>query len=150
MIPPTNDSTVETRTVQQRLEHLFGDYIFEIKARHVEPPAIQHAVTDTKVLPHEMAERHIARRQGRREVQPGAFPGLSHIFLPLVLFCAVWGRGVNGTAGIEQGFYLPMDVELALPAFMVEGLPDPARYVLRRCLCCGRGAVPSFRLSPVR
>ena len=32
--------------------------------------------------------------------------------------------------GAEQGLYLPMDVELTLPTFMVEGLPDRARYVL--------------------
>jgi hypothetical protein len=51
-----------------------------------------------------------------------------------VFFCEVWARDVDGTVGIEQGLYRPMDVELALPTFMVEGLPDRARYVLRRCL----------------
>ncbi len=57
-----DDSAVKPRTVQQCLEDFFGQQIFEIKARHVEPPAVQDTVTDTKVLPHEMVERHPPRR----------------------------------------------------------------------------------------
>jgi hypothetical protein len=38
-------------------------------------------------------------------------------------------RGVDGAAAIEQGFCLPMDVDLALSAFMVNGLPDRVRFL---------------------
>ena len=35
-----DDSTVQTRTVNQRLEHLFSEQVFEVKAGHVQPPSI--------------------------------------------------------------------------------------------------------------
>jgi DNA-binding NarL/FixJ family response regulator len=38
-------------------------------------------------------------------------------------------RGVDAAAAIEQGFYLPLDVEEALSTFMVNGLPDSVRFL---------------------
>ena len=37
-------------------------------------------------------------------------------------------RGVDGAAAIEQGLYLPLDVNVALSTFMVDNLPDSVRY----------------------
>jgi DNA-binding NarL/FixJ family response regulator len=45
------------------------------------------------------------------------------------LFERLLAQGVDGAAAIEQGFYLPMDVDLALSAFMVSGLPDRVRFL---------------------
>jgi hypothetical protein len=36
-------------------------------------------------------------------------------------------RGVDSAAALEQGRYLPLDVEATLSTFMVNDLPDPAR-----------------------
>ena len=38
-------------------------------------------------------------------------------------------RGVDGAAAMEQGFYLSLDVDEALSTFMVNDLPDPARFL---------------------
>ena len=38
-------------------------------------------------------------------------------------------RGVDGAAAIEQGFYLPLDVDEALSTFMVNDLPDSVRFL---------------------
>ena len=37
-------------------------------------------------------------------------------------------RGVDGAAAIEQGLYLPLDVDEALSKFMVNNLADSVRY----------------------
>ena len=37
-------------------------------------------------------------------------------------------RGVDGAAAIEQGLYLPLDVDEALSTFMVNNLADSVRY----------------------
>jgi DNA-binding NarL/FixJ family response regulator len=37
-------------------------------------------------------------------------------------------RGVDSAAAIEQGRYLPLDVSATLSTFMVNDLPDPARF----------------------
>jgi hypothetical protein len=38
-------------------------------------------------------------------------------------------RGVDGAAAIEQGFYLPVDVDEMLSRFMVNDLPDSVRFL---------------------
>ena len=38
-------------------------------------------------------------------------------------------RGVDGVAAMEQGLYLSLDVDEALSTFMVNDLPDPARFL---------------------
>jgi DNA-binding NarL/FixJ family response regulator len=38
-------------------------------------------------------------------------------------------RGVDGAAAIEQGFYLPVDVDEMLRMFMVNDLPDSVRFL---------------------
>jgi DNA-binding NarL/FixJ family response regulator len=38
-------------------------------------------------------------------------------------------RGVDGEAAMEQGFYLSLDVDEGLSTFMVNDLPDPARFL---------------------
>ena len=38
-------------------------------------------------------------------------------------------RGVDGAAAIEQGLYLSLDVYEALSTFMVNDLPDSARFL---------------------
>jgi hypothetical protein len=40
-------------------------------------------------------------------------------------------RGVDGAAAIEQGLYLPLDVDEALSTFMVNDLPDSVRCLMR-------------------
>jgi len=37
--------------------------------------------------------------------------------------------GVDGAAAIEQGLYLPLDVDQMLSTFMVNGLPDSVRLL---------------------
>jgi DNA-binding NarL/FixJ family response regulator len=39
------------------------------------------------------------------------------------------GRGVDAAAAIEQGLYLPLDVDEALSTFMVNDLPDSVRFL---------------------
>jgi DNA-binding NarL/FixJ family response regulator len=39
------------------------------------------------------------------------------------------GRGVNMVAAVEQGRYVSLNVEDMLATFMVNGLPDPARFM---------------------
>jgi DNA-binding NarL/FixJ family response regulator len=38
-------------------------------------------------------------------------------------------RGMDCTLSMEQGFFLPVDVDEALSTFMVNDLPDPVRYL---------------------
>ena len=38
-------------------------------------------------------------------------------------------RGVDGAAAVEQGLYLPLDVDETLSTFMVNDLPDSSRYL---------------------
>ena len=41
----------------------------------------------------------------------------------------LFARGVDGALAIEQGLYLPLDVDEALSTFMVNDLADPVRYL---------------------
>lgn len=45
------------------------------------------------------------------------------------LFQRLLASGVDGTAAIEQGFYLPLDVDETLSTFMVNDLPDAVRFM---------------------
>jgi hypothetical protein len=38
-------------------------------------------------------------------------------------------HGVDVVSAVEQGRYIPTDVDDMLSTFMVEGLPDPARFL---------------------
>ena len=42
---------------------------------------------------------------------------------------ALLARGVDGTAAMEQGLYLSLDVDAALSTFMVNDLPDSGRFL---------------------
>lgn len=44
------------------------------------------------------------------------------------LLARLQARGVGVAAAIDQGSFVVMDVDLALSAFMVNGLPDPIRF----------------------
>jgi CheY-like chemotaxis protein len=44
------------------------------------------------------------------------------------LLARLQARGVGVAAAIDQGLFVVMDVDLALSAFMVNGLPDPIRF----------------------
>jgi DNA-binding NarL/FixJ family response regulator len=45
------------------------------------------------------------------------------------MFQRLLARGVDVSAAIEQGFYLPLDVDEALSTFMVNDMPDSARFL---------------------
>jgi DNA-binding NarL/FixJ family response regulator len=45
------------------------------------------------------------------------------------LLKTLMARGVDGAAAMEQGLYLSLDVYEALSTFMVDDLPDPARFL---------------------
>ena len=45
------------------------------------------------------------------------------------VFETLLARGVDGAAAIEQGLYLPLDVDAALSTFMVSDLADSVRYL---------------------
>jgi DNA-binding NarL/FixJ family response regulator len=45
------------------------------------------------------------------------------------LFQMLLARGVDGAAAIEQGFYLPVDVDEMIRRFMVNDLPDSGRFL---------------------
>jgi DNA-binding NarL/FixJ family response regulator len=45
------------------------------------------------------------------------------------LFAGLLARGVDAIAAMEQGLYLSLDVDEALSSFMVNDLPDPARFL---------------------
>ena len=47
------------------------------------------------------------------------------------VFEMLLARGVDGAAAIEQGLYLPLDVNEALSTFMVNDLPDSVRYLMK-------------------
>ncbi len=46
------------------------------------------------------------------------------------LLLRLLARGMDAVAAIEQGLYLPVDVDRALQTFMVNDLPDPVRFRL--------------------
>ena len=58
-----DDSTIKSRTVQQRFEYLLCKQIFEVNAGHIQPAAVENTLANTEVLAHEMAERHTTRGQ---------------------------------------------------------------------------------------
>jgi hypothetical protein len=62
------------------------------------------------------------------------------------LFQRLLASGVDDTAAIEQGFYLPLDVDETLSTFMVNDLPDAVRF-MNLPLRCGRkiGQMRQFR-----
>jgi hypothetical protein len=45
------------------------------------------------------------------------------------VFETLLGRGVDGAAAIEQGLYLPLDVDEVLSTFMVNDLADSVRFL---------------------
>ena len=45
------------------------------------------------------------------------------------LFQRLLARGMDGAAAMEQGRYISLDVDEALSTFMVNDLPDPARFL---------------------
>jgi CheY-like chemotaxis protein len=45
------------------------------------------------------------------------------------LFQTLLARGMDGAAAIEEGLYIPLDVYEALSTFMVNDLPDSARFL---------------------
>src|SRR5580693_7299040 len=44
-----DNSAVETRPVEQRLEHFLREQVFEVNAGHVQPPAVEDALADPEV-----------------------------------------------------------------------------------------------------
>jgi hypothetical protein len=51
MIPAMTILQFRPERVEQRLEHLFGNQVFEIKAGYVQPTPVEHTIANTKVLP---------------------------------------------------------------------------------------------------